>query len=31
VRSALFLDTLRAVRARGVRLAAPIRVLRTEA
>jgi len=31
VRSALFLDTLRAVRERGVRLAAPIRVLRTEA
>ena len=31
VRSALFLDTLRAVRARGVKLAAPIRVLRTEA
>lgn len=31
VRSALFLDTLRAVHARGVRLAAPIRVLRTEA
>ncbi|MFO0628960.1 MAG: mechanosensitive ion channel family protein [Polyangiales bacterium] len=31
LRSALFLDTLRAVQGRGVRLAAPIRVLRTEA